>query len=342
MTAEEVLSELKAKKYRPVYLLMGEEPYPLDQIADWVEAHVLSSEERTWNQSVLYGRETTGRAIGLECAQLPMMGPVRVVIVKEAQSTPGLQDLEKYAGNPSPQTLLVLVHKYKLVDKRGKLLKAVEKGGGAVVESAKLYDNQMPHWIAMHARSLGLEIEEKASQLLAEHVGTSMSDAASAFKKIRSAVGPELRRVTVDMVSEHVGISKEYNAFELRDALFTGNAEKALRIVRAFGDNEKQYPLPAILAALYNSFDKLFAYTMFKAKNGGSDKVAIDKMVQMGEKSYSVERTYPAASKLYSPPRCLRILDKIQEYDMRSKGYHYPDTSNRDLLVDLVAGILRG
>lgn len=340
MTASEVLSELKGQRWRRVYLLMGPEPYPIDQVSDWIEAHALTPDERTWNQTVLYGRETSGRAIALECQQLPMMASRRVVIVKEAQATPGLADLDKYADNPAEQTVLVLCHKYKDMDRRSRLLRAVEKGGGALVESPRLHDYQMPHWIAGHARSLGLEIEEKAAALLAEHVGCSMGDANAAFQKIRAAVGPELRRVTADMVADNVGISKDYNSFELRDALFNRNEPKALRIVKAFGSNEKQYPIQAALAALYNAFDKLFAFTRTNSKDGR--QAAIKKLLELGEKKeHSVERNYVPAAQRYTASQCFRALRIIADADMRSKGFQYPPTSNRDLLIDVVCQIIR-
>lgn len=335
----EILNELRKGIYRPVYLLMGEEPYPIDLVSDYIEQNALSEADRTFNQITLYGRDTDGKRIGLECNQYPTFADRRVVIVKEAQATARLADLESYVSNCQETTILVLCHKYKSLDKRLKLHKAIEKVG-VVLETKRLYDNQMPQWIVNFATGMGLSIEEKAAALLAEHVGVSMSDAAKAFEKIRAAVGPTLKTVTTDMVAEHVGVSKEYNVFELRDALFRKDRAKAMRIVKAMGANEKQYPVQQIFAGLYNGFDHLFSYC-FTLSSTKSEQDAVKAALECGEKNpYMVQRNFGPASRLYTATACMRITSLLAEYDMRSKGYSWPDTPNRDMLVDVVSRIL--
>lgn len=339
MTQDEIMKELRAGTYRPVYLLMGEEPYPIDVVSDYIETHALSEADRTFNQSVVYGRDTNGQQIATECNQYPTFAERRVIIVKEAQAMPHIADLEGYVNHCLPSTILVLCHKYKSIDKRLKLTKAIEKVG-VIMETKCLYDNQMPQWISTFAHSQGLSIEERAAELLAEHVGTSQSDAAKAFEKIRSAVGPGLKTVTTDMVSEHVGVSKEYNAFELRDALFRRDRAKALRIVKAMGQNEKTFPVQVIFATLYNGFDHLFTYT-FTLSTTQNEQAAVKAALDCGEKNpYMVTRTFAPAAKLYNASKCMRITSMLAQYDMRSKGFAWPETSNRDMLVDVVCRIL--
>lgn len=340
LTQDDILKELRAGTYRPVYLLMGEEPYPIDVISDFIEQHAMPEADRTFNQTVVYGRDTNGRKIGLECDQYPTFAERRVVIVREAQTTAQIGELEGYVSHCLPSTILVLCHKYKTLDKRLKLYKAIEKAGGAIMETKKLYDNQMPAWISRYANKHGFAIEDKAADLLADHVGTSMTDAAKAIEKVRAAVGPGLKSITVDMVSTNVGISKEYNAFELRDALFRKDKAKALTIVKAMGQNEKAYPVQAIIAALYNGFDHLFTYCFTKSVKKSSDE-AVKAAMAVGERSaFMVQRNFEPASRLYTATDCMRITTLLAEYDMRSKGFNWPDTTNRDMLVDIVTRII--
>lgn len=340
LSQDDILKELKKGVFRPVYLLHGEEPYPIDVVSDYIEAHAMPEADRTFNQTVVYGRDTTGKKIALECDQYPTFAERRVVIVREAQNTSAITELEPYVSRHLDTTVLVLCHKYKLLAKNTRLYKAIDKAGGAIMETKALYDNQMPQWISSHAMKQGFAIEDKAADLLAEFVGTNMGDAAAAIEKIRSAVGPNLKTITADMVSENVGISKEYNAFELRDALFKRDRAKAMRIVKAFGQNEKQYPVQAVTAALYNGFDHLFTYCFVRSKTQ-SDDAAVKAALAAGERSpYMVQKNFAPAAKLYSATQCMRITQLLADYDMRSKGYNWPETSNRDMLVDVVSRIL--
>ncbi len=340
LTQDDILKELRAGTYRPVYLLMGEEPYPIDVISDFIEQHAMPEADKTFNQTIVYGRDTNGRKIGLECDQYPTFAERRVVIVREAQTTAQIGELEGYVSHCLPSTVLVLCHKYKTLDKRLKLYKAIEKAGGVIMETKKLYDNQMPAWISQFANKNGFAIEDKAADLLADHVGTSMTDAAKAIEKVRAAVGPGLKSITVDMVSTHVGISKEYNAFELRDALFRKDKAKAMTIVKAMGQNEKAYPVQAIIAALYNGFDHLFTYCFTKSVKKSTDE-AVKAAMAVGERSaFMVQRNFEPASRLYTATDCMRITAILAEYDMRSKGFNWPDTTNRDMLVDIVTRII--
>ncbi len=343
MTLEEILKELRAGRYRPVYLLMGDEPYPIDVVSNYIEKNALSEEERAFNQTVVYGSDTSADKIIPECKEYPSFASHRVVIIKEAQSLSksDFDNLGKYVSKALDTTILVICYKYGNVDKRSKFYKAIsEKKDCAVLETKKLYDNQMPQWIENFAVSQGFAIEQKAAFLLAEHLGTSQSDVAAAFEKFRTALGPDAKTITVDTVTEHTGVSNEYNSLELRNALFRKDREKVFRIIKVFGQNEKQHPVQPIFSTLYNSFDKLFAYTYTKATKK-NDTEAIKAVMAMGERSeYAIKLTYEPASKLYSATKCMRIVNLLAQYDMRSKGYNYPTTTNRDLLVDVATQIM--
>ncbi len=342
LTSDDILKELRAGAYRPVYLLMGEETYPTDVISSYIEKNALPEEARSFNQLVVYRKDTSFKQIALECSQYPTFADRRVVIVKEAQMSgsshsDNIDNLEGYVTHHLDTTVLVICYKYKTIARTKKIVKAIEKIGGVVLESKKLYDNQMAAWITAHARQRGLSIEEKAVALLVESIGNNQTGVAQAFDKISAAVGTNLTTVTADMVYQHVGISKEYNAFELSNALFARNADKAYKIVKAFGGNDKQYPLPAIMAALHFSFLRLFLFTYVKATTKDVGKAAS----AAGERSeYNVKTRLMPAAQNFNAVRCMKALEYINEYDMRSKGYGGAPTSNRDMLVELVAKIL--
>ena len=344
MTSDEVMKELRAGKYRPVYLLMGEETYPTDLISDYIEKNALPADQQGFNQIVVYKRDTTYKQIAMECDQYPTFAERRVVILKEAQATSEsrsdtIDDLEGYCNHALATTVLVICYKYKSVDKRKKVVKAIEKCGGAIVESKKLYDNQMGPWITQMVRGYGYSIEDKAVSLLVESIGTDQTNAAKAIGKIRSAVGESLRTITAEMVYEHVGVSREYNAFELCNALFRRDKVKVYEIVKAFGSNEKQYPLPPTLAALHFSFQRLFLFCYVKATTRDIAQAA----AAAGERSeYNIKTRLLPAAENYSAVKCMKALELINEYDMRSKGFGGgTQTTNRDMLIELVAKIMQ-
>lgn len=337
-TYEELMTELRAGKYRPVYLLMGEEPYYIDAVADYIEDHALDESGRVFNQTVFYGsKDTDPKTIGHEASQYPMMAERRVVIVREAQNMPNIAKLEGYVERLPETTVLVLCYKYKSVDKRIKLTKLIEKQG-AVMETKKLWDNQMPQWITNYALSQKLQIDQKAAALMAEALGTNISAVVSAFEKLKVAGGNNLKVITPELVSSNVGISKEYNTFELRDALFARNVGKVNRIVKAFGLNEKQYPVQSVIPMLFGSFEKLYAYHFVVKKLGERNPNAI--AAKLGEKPFNIQRLYEPGARNYNPYKCLQIISLLREYDMRSKGFAYPAVGSGDLMRELVFRIL--
>lgn len=337
VTYEDLKKELESGKYRPIYLLMGEEPYYIDVISSYIEEHAIAEHERDFNMTIFYGKDTTAKVVAHEADQYPMMAQRRVVIVREAQELPGLADLELYASHCVDSTVLVLCHKYKSVDKRLKLTKTIEKVG-AVMETKRLYDNQMPTWIANYMTQQGLQPERKAVELMAESIGTNLSGIVSAVEKLKVALsGSKSRKVDADLVSANVGISKEYNTFELRDALLMRNVPKANRIVHAFEQNEKNYPVQAIVSMLFTTYSKLLAFHTLRPDEKARPEIAANKL---SERPFAIQRTYEPAARNYDFRKCLSILGMLHEYDMRSKGFQWPAVSSGELLKELVFRIM--
>lgn len=338
LTTYDVLKrELEAGTYRPFYLLMGDEPYYIDAVSDYIEQHALAEHERDFNLTIFYGKDTTAKIVAHEADQYPMMAERRVVIVKEAQNLQGLADLELYAKHFQASTVLVVCHKYKSIDKRLKLTREVEKIG-AVMETKRLYDNQMPAWISKYMTEQGLQPDTKAVELMAESIGTDLSGVVSAVEKLKVALaGSKSRRVDADLVSANVGISKEYNTFELRDALLMRNVVKVNRIVKAFAQNEKNYPVQAIVSLLFTTYSKLLIFHTLRPDEKARPDVAAAKM---NERPFAIQRTYEPAARNYNFAKCLAILTMLREYDMRSKGFQWPAVSSGELLRELAFRIM--
>ncbi len=327
------MRELKAGSFQPVYLLMGEEPYYIDQVSDYIENHALTEADKVFNQTIFYGKDSSAVDIVHEAEQYPMMAERRLVIVKEAQELDKLSTLEAYVEHIQPSTIMVICHKYKSVDKRLKLVKLIEKAG-VVMETKKLYDYQMPSWIMQYASQHGMPTEQRAAEMMAEALGTNISAIVSAFEKLKVAENGEVKLVTPDMVTRNIGISKEYNTFELRDALFAHNTAKVNKIVKVFSLNEKQNPIQPIVAMLFTSFEKLFAYHYLPDKD---PNVAAAKL---GEKPFVINRLYKTGCAHYNARKCMEIIELLRTYDMRSKGYAWPACTSGQLLTELVFRIL--
>ncbi|MCQ2226945.1 MAG: DNA polymerase III subunit delta [Bacteroidales bacterium] len=338
----DIMTELRSGKYRPIYLLMGEEPYYIDAVASFIEQNALSEADKVFNQTIFYGKDAKVVDIIHEAEQYPMMAERRLVIVKEAQELntnagdkAHFQDFAKYAEHLMESTILVLCYKYDEVDKRGKLFKTIDKVGCTMV-SPKIWDDQMPAYVTQFVREQGLGIDPKAAELMAEHIGAKMSVVAATVEKLKIVCESEgLKSISVEMVTKHVGISNEYNILELRSALLMRNVAKVNRIVKVFGNNDKQYPIQMVVATLYGTFAKLFHYHYVKNKSINEILSAI------GERSeFVIRKTYEPASRLYSAGKCLAIIGYLREYDLKSKGYNYPQISSGDALQELVFKIL--
>lgn len=337
MTAEEILQKLKNKQYAPVYFLQGEEPYFIDLIAGYIEQHAISQSEKGFNQVVLYGKDVDMSTIMLQAKRYPMMSERSVVIVKEAQTIAdidreaGIKQLEAYLQNPLPSTILVFCYKLKVLDGRKSLAKMVAKHA-VLLTTKKLYENQVPGWINGYIKSKNLQISPKATILLSEYIGSDISRLANEIDKLTINLQPNQ---TIDdrMVQENVGISKEYNIFELQTALIQGNVLKANRIIHFFEANPKNNPLIPNLTLLFSFFTKLLCLHASPDKS----EAAISR--SLGNRSFLVKE-YLQALRTFHYYRTTQIIHFIRIADLQSKGIEGGNMSEGEIMRELVFKIL--
>jgi DNA polymerase III subunit delta len=337
MTADEILVKLKNKQYAPIYFLQGEEPYYIDLIADYIEANVLSESEKGFNQVVMYGKDADVGTILLQAKRYPMMAERQVVIVKEAQATvdidkeSGIKQLETYFQNPLPSTVLVFCYKHKVLDGRKAFAKTVNKHA-VLLTTKKLYDNQVPGWINSYLKSKGLQINPKATMLLSEYIGADISRLANEIEKLSINL-KEGQTITEQMVQENVGISKDYNIFELQTALINQDVLKANRIVNYFEANPKNNPLIPNITLLFSFFAKLLGLHAAPDKS----ESAINR--SLGNRSFLVKE-YLQAMRVFHYARTVQIIGFIRQADLQSKGIEGGNMSDGEILRELVFKIL--
>lgn len=331
MTFEAIQSELNQKSYRPIYFLMGEEPYFIDKIVDRIEEEVLDESERGFNQSVLYGKDVSAQDIISEAKRFPMMSDKQVVVVKEAQHIRNIEDLKSYAEQPQPSTVLVIAYKYKKLDKRKALAKVLAKSH-VLFESKKLYDNQVADWVANMIREGGYKVSPKAVALLTEFVGSDLGRMNQEIEKLMLVV-PKGGEISADVIERNIGISKDYNNFELQKALGDGDILKANKIVHYFAQNPKDNPLVVTISLVFSFFTKV----MIVHSHPGKSPQEIAGALRVNP--YFV-KDYLQAAKRYNMNKCLRIVGYIREADGRSKGLGGGDISHEDILRELLFKIL--
>jgi DNA polymerase-3 subunit delta len=326
--SDSIIKDIKNKKVSPIYFLYGDEPFFIDQISKTIENEVLSEEERGFNQTVLYGNEIEmPNLIGL-AKQFPMGAERQVVIVKEAQHlSRAIDQLESYAENPQPTTVLVINYKGKSVDKRKKLYKNLQKNA-VLFESKKLYDNQVPDWIEQTGKQLGLDLETKSKFMMAEFLGNDLGRVYNELQKLKivSAEG----KITPEIVEKNIGISKDYNNFELRNAIETRNAPKAFTIAKHFSQNPKDNPLVVTLAVLFQTFSNVIVYHTL------SDHSQQNVAKELGVHPFFVKDA-AAAAKNYPLKKATRIISLLREADVKSKGVGSTgNVSDGELLNELI------
>lgn len=351
---EQIVLDLKRKIFKPVYFLSGEEPYYIDVISDYIENNALEESEREFNQTVVYGKDTDlGTILGL-AKQFPMMSDYQVIIVKEAQNIKELgkkssgddeEDGEKnttptnnaaqaflnYLQSPQKSTLLVFCYKYKTIDKRGSIGKALQKHS-VYFESKKLYDNKLPEWISDYVKDKKFTINPKAAFLMAEFLGNDLSKIANEIDKllINLKGGTE---ITVELVQDNIGISKDYNVFELQNALGNKDILKVNQIINYFASNEKEHPLIMVLSSLYNYYTKILRYHFLQDKSKFSAASAL------GVNPYFVDGYIKAANN-YPVGKLKNIFYYLKEYDLKSKGVGNSSLSGGELMKELMYKIL--
>jgi len=327
MTFLELKKEINQGVFKPIYLLMGEEAYFIDALTQLIEKKALNEEERSFNQTVLYGRETDVDTIIGEAKRYPMMAERVLVLVKEAQNLRNLAALEAYAENPQPSTVLVLAYKYKKVDKRTKLYKWINNQGG-VFESKKLYDDKIPAWIEAYLKEMGYPSTPKALQLLTESLGSDLSRIVNELKKLALVIPPKTT-ITDDLVEEHIGISKDYNNFELQNAIGSMNFLRAMKIQKYFEANPKGHPLLLTLPVLH----RYFRLVMMAHQSADKSKGGLASLLKV--QPYFLD-DYLQGVKNFSLKKCARVMSFIREADVRSKGINNGRTSDSDLLKELI------
>ncbi|MFT4536265.1 MAG: DNA polymerase-3 subunit delta [Saprospiraceae bacterium] len=334
MTFEAIIKDLKSKKYSPIYLLHGDEPYYIDKISSYIENNVLNSGEQSFNQAILYGKDTEFKTVVDEARQYPMMASHRVVVIKEAQDMRTLKSLATYAENPSPQSILVINHKYKKFDSRTKLAKAI-KANGILFESKKLYDNKVPAWISSYLSDKGIKIEPDASMMAAEFLGTDLNKIANEMDKVIVNLEGQ-KSISAEMIKEMVGISKDYNVFELQKAIGTMDTEKVFRIVNYFASNEKSNPLVMVLSNLYGYFFKVYTAAYHSKKSDNELKTLLGLPTPYFVKDYRI------AAKNFHGQKLINIFDALKDADLKSKGVGARNMTSREVLRDLMIQVFYG
>ncbi|WP_435622508.1 DNA polymerase III subunit delta [Flagellimonas sp.] len=325
---KEMVADIDNKTPKPIYFLMGDEPYYIDKISQYISDHMLSEEEKGFNQMVLYGKETNIDDVVSNAKRFPMMAERQVVIVKEAQHlSRTIENLTSYAENPQPSTVLVFCYKYKKLDKRKKLYKAVQKNG-ELYESKKLYENQVGEWIRRTLSGKKYKISPKASALLVEFLGTDLSKINNELSKLMVVV-PNTTEITPEIIEEHIGISKDYNNFELKKAIGEKDIKKASRIIDYFSNNPKDNPFVVTIATLNNFFIQLLQY------HGLSDHSPNAVSKSLGVNPFFVKE-FSVAARNYPMKQVSRILSGLRELDLKSKGVGAQNMGQSDLLKELL------
>lgn len=327
MSFEDILRDIRAKRFHPVYFLHGEEPFFIDRIAEAIEDHALPEAERGFNQTVLYGKDTESMPLLDTLRRYPMMAERQVVVLREAQDMKGIADLASYLEKPMASTLFVLCYKHKKLDMRTKFGKALMEKA-LVFESKKLYDNQVADWIAGYCKSQKLGIEHTASALMAEYLGTDLSKIANEVDKLALNL-PKGATVTEANVQEFIGISKEYNTFELQKAMAGRDVNKVARMVHYFAENIKKNPLIPTIASLYGFFSKVYTLHFYATKSDAEQWKALDLRSEWFLKDYKL------ALRHYSLAQCEHVLGLLHEYDLYSKGVDN-DQPEEELLKEMI------
>lgn len=299
-TYEEIARELKNRIYKPVYYLMGEESYYIDRISEYIAQTVLNENEKEFNQTIVYGADTDIATVINAAKRYPMMSKYQVVIVKEAQNIKNIEELVYYLQKPLDSTILVLCHKHGTLDRRKKLAAEIEKVG-VLFESKKIKDAQLPGFISSYLKRRSVEIEPKASEMMAEFVGADLSRMAGELEKLIITLPRGQKRITPEQIERNIGISKDYNNFELRNALVAKDVFKANQIIKYFEENPKTNPLQMTLSVLFNFFSNLMLayYAPEKSEQGIA--------AQLGLKSPWQSKDYLAAMRKYSGVKVMQV-----------------------------------
>ena len=332
ITYEQIMTDLRRKAYRPVYFLMGEEAYYIDQISDYIQNNILDESEVDFNLSILYGKDVDIDTVINAAKRYPMMAEFQVVIVKEAQLIKDWESLSYYLAKPLKSTILCFCYKYGKPDGRRIWVQDLNKHA-VVFESKKLYDNQIGQWIRNYLGGKKVRITEKAEMMLTEFLGTDLSKIANELDKLLITKAPNELQITPELIEKNIGISKDFNVFELQDALIKKDILKVNRIVRYFGENKKSNPIQMVLAQLFNFFSNLMMFHYLPDKSPAV--VASELKVNP-----YFTKDYIQAAKSFNAWKTMQIISEIRTTDARSKGIDDTGTESAYLLKELTFKIL--
>jgi len=331
MNYQDILKELQNKIYKPIYFLSGEETFFIDMITNYIAKHVLNETEKDFNQTVLYGKDSKIEDIINASKRFPMMANHQVIIVKEAQELKNIEKLEYYAVEPLNSTILVINYKYKTLDKRKKLYKELKKNA-VLFESKKLYENQIPDWIVKYLKEKKYTIDQVSCRILTDFLGNELSKVSNELDKLIISL-PEGTQITPDHIEKNIGISKNYNNFELQNALRDKDILKANRIIDHFARNPKEHPFLLVIISLFSYFRKLLNYHFLKdkSKNTVASELKINPFFV---------KDYTASARRYDIKKVVSIISQLREYEMKAKGYNNVSTTQADLLRELIFKIV--
>lgn len=329
MSFEQIKKDIVARKFHPVYLLMGDESYYIDSLTDTLLETVIPETERDFNQTILYGAETDAATVITLARSFPMMSDNQLIVVKEAQSMKKLEDIEIYLRNPLPSTILVLNYKNGTLDKRKKLYAEIEKKG-VVFESKKIPDYKMPAFITSHISSKGLGIDQKSAQMLTDFLGNDLSKVINEIDKLILSLPANDKRITAELIERNIGISKDFNNYELLKAIVEKDFFKATRIANYFENNPKNNPFIVTLVVIFNFFSNLMV--CYWAKDKTDNGIASE----LGFRNSFQARDYVVALKNYNAFKTMEILSLLRTYDARCKGVDNPSTPDGELLREFL------
>lgn len=335
MTFEEIRKDIRAKNFKPIYFLSGDEPFFIDRLTALIENSVLSEEEKAFNQTVLYGNDVSMSTVTDTARRFPMMAPYQVVIVREAQNIRDFDNLLPYIDHVQPSTILLLAYKNKKPDKRKGVFKKLAGSPNCLYfDSAKLYDNKIPEWIIGYCKEKSYSITTKAAGILAESLGTDLSRVANEIDKLLLLL-PQGGQIQENLVEEHTGISKDFNSFELLSALIQKDHLKANRIVNYFEANPKNNPMVLTITTLFRYFLNLLTYHYQKKQTPNTQEMA----KLLGVHPFFM-KDYTEGAKVYNAMKCANTISLLREYDLKSKGVGNANIPEGELLRELIFKIM--
>ncbi len=327
----QIITQIKNREFKPLYLLMGEEPYYSDIILDTMIEHALTEQEREFNQTIIYGNDTNAADIVMMAKRYPVFAERQLVIIKEAQTLSGLDPLEQYLQSPAPETILVLAYTNKSADKRTGFYKKA-KSVAEVFESTTINEWEIPNWIKNHVKQKGVKIEDDAAQLMAEHTGNNLRKIVLECDKLLNAIPIGESTIRVKDIEVNIGISREYNAFELCRAISFKDLNKAYKIALYFGANSKKYPLVLTFGAMFFYFSRLLKCHAYSTQTSVSQDNAIKKAGVFGGQATEYKR----AMGNYSINQTMKVISLIREYDHKSKSHAGGSATEGELLAELI------